>query len=342
MRIFWQFLSAILLYFYIKGNGIVLNSNVDTTNKPKQSVFSGLGASVGASAVITGGFGALSSVKRNGGIFKGGIPNAFRSTHELNNITRAFQKNCVLEGDTFVKRVKNSFNVNYAAAKNYGILSNADKALKDAEKQLAKYEKTNKLSLWQKIRKIDGDKLLANRNEAQSKLAGIKKNLEKGVDLSGVAKESLKDNFKATFKEELINPLNIAVVAISCVNRVRNEAIPVFKNESKIAGIKKAGEIVFKTAADTVSNAGFSTVFRWIGMRVGAIGGPVGIAVGGTIGDIVGSFFSNKFITKVFGEDKEKNAEQPKNEQVQPAQTNRNIYTAQRDNINFARRNIYA
>ena len=272
--------------------------NSTSTNKPKENVFSGLGASLGMSAVMTGGFGSVSSIKQYGGIGK-----TRKEVIELGKSIKNFKNNINPSQDTFVGKVKGKLLKDYAGAQEYEELKNLNKNYKKAEKELKKFQ-DGKKTLFQKLKKVDESVLQAKVDNAAEKLKSAKETLENGEVITKNTYTSFGGTVKSSFIKELRNPINIGIVAISCINRIKTEAVPVFENESKVAGIKKAGEILFKTAADTVSNAGFSVAFRWLGTAAGSIFGPAGGAIGGTVGDMVGSFFSNKFIAKIFGEDK--------------------------------------
>lgn len=266
-------------------------SNELTTNLPKQSIFKGMGTSLGISALMSGGFGAASSIKRNKGLI-----GAIKATNGFNGTVNSFLKNNTLKKDIFT--------TNYAAARNYEAISSAGKEAIKAAKKLDKFTKKGKLTLWQKFRGVTEETLKSNNLKAQENLADVTRKLEAGQDVSGVLSRTMGQNAGALFKQELLNPFNILFVAFSGFTRIKNEVLPTFKNEGKIAGIKKTVEVTFKTLADTISNASFSVVGRILGSTIGSIAGPIGRAVGGTLGDIIGSFFSNKFITKVFKEDK--------------------------------------
>lgn len=270
----------------------------ESVNLNRSSLASELGGSLAMSGVMTGGFGSLSAIKRGKGI-KGAI----EATRLNNETVNKFLKNVSADADSFTK--------SYAVAKNYEALTSAQKSAQKAKKAIDKINNNGgSATLWQRIKNLGKSseeitaKYAENAKDASENLRKITQGLDAGVDVSGVMAKSLKQNAGSLFKEELLNPLNLLITGMSAVGRIKDEALPAFKNEGFVAGVKKTVTVAAKTVADVFSNAGFSAAFRIAGSRIGMFFGPAGAAVGGLVGDIIGSFFSNKLIVKLFGEDK--------------------------------------
>lgn len=284
------------------------------TNSVSQEdkLFSGLGMSLGTSAVLSGGFGAVSAIKRNGGI-QAAIDDA-RATGATvpskGSIIKDFVNNKSLDGlDVFSKST--------IAAQNYD-------AFTQAQKNLARMTKiTNKKSGTTFFQKIKGaftheDYQLENTKALQAakdNLESIENNLKNGKaanamlqnQLNDVTKavqkgklSSIKANSASLFKSELKDPMGLLFSGITIMNGITSEAIPAFKNEGVVAGLKATGKAIAQGVTNFVSDAAFSTVFRQIGAAVGSALGPVGAAVGSMIGNTVGAFVSGKLVQKIF------------------------------------------
>ena len=267
------------------------------SNTKNEPLLKGFGTSLGFGAVMSGGFGSVSSIKTNKGL-KG----AFNQTKLSNNAINEFLKKNP-NADIFTR--------NYAAAKNYEEYSRLVKSAKKAQKTL-EAARNGKFSLWQRIKNLgkNSDDIIksykSTNDTAQQALKTAQKALKEGKEITSakILSQGLKANTKVLFKEELLNPINLLYAVTSTYSRIKEEAIPVFKEKGKIAGVKQVFISTGKSIADIVSNAGFSAVFRIIGSTVGKIFGPVGSAVGGFVGDLFGTFLSNKVICKIFKEDK--------------------------------------
>ena len=259
-------------------------NNVNTVTQ-KSSLLKDTVSGLGVNAVMTGGFGGVSCVKRNGGFSK-----AIESVKANNKVLENFASKLDPDMDVFTK--------NHVIAKNY---EEYTKAVKDLQKlkKLEDKQAAGKFDLFNKrakaIEKLKND---------ESALSDTVKNIENGTTAAKYKGVSLKSDVKGLFKEELLNPANVLIVGIGIISRVTSEVVPAFKEQGFKAGIKKLGSCIAKTAVDTVSNAGFSAVFRVLGSTALSFLGPVGRALGGTLGDMVGSIISSKIITKVFKEDK--------------------------------------
>ena len=259
-------------------------NNVNTIPQ-KSSLLKDTVSGLGVNAVMTGGFGGVSCVKRNGGFSK-----AIESVKANNKVLENFASKLDPDMDVFTK--------NHVIAKNYEEYTKAASQLQKLKKLEAK-QAAGKFDLFNKRAKAI-EKL---KNDEQA-LNDTVKNIENGTTAAKYKGVSLKSDVKGLFKEELLNPMNILFVGIGIVSRATSEVIPTFKEQGFKAGMKKLGSCIAKTAVDTVSNAGFSAVFRVLGSTALSFLGPVGRALGGTLGDMVGSIISSKIITKVFKEDK--------------------------------------
>ena len=254
--------------------------------------------SVAMSGVMTGGFGSLSSARRFG--IKGAV-----KTAKLNNETlRAFADKHK-DVDFFTK--------GYATARNYEELARA-------RKNFAKLEKITKsdsgITFFQKIKKAFTKKDYkainqANFNEANIflnggidekgvKIEGLESKLKKGIDVAEVTSKSLGKNIGSLFKSELKDPFGIFFAGTEIITRFTSQAIPAFKNEGFIAGMKETGKALAAGAATWVTDAGFSVGFRTVGAAIGSIIGPLGATVGSVIGNAIGGMLSCNLINKIF------------------------------------------
>lgn len=282
------------------------------SNTKNEPLLKGFGTSLGFGAVMSGGFGSVSSIKTNKGL-KGAFNQTRLSNYAINE---------------FLKKNPNTdiFTKNYAAAKNYEEYSRLVKSAKKAQKTLEAAQ-NGKFSLWQKIKNLgknpnDVLKSYESTNKtAQEALKTAQKSLKEGKEIAStkILSQGLKANTKALFTEELLAPINLLYAVISTYSRIKEEAIPVFKEKGKAEGIKQVFISTGKSIADIVSNAGFSAVFRIIGSTVGKIFGPVGSAVGGFVGDLFGTFLSSKMICKIFKENNkpEQNIQEAQKQPVQ-------------------------
>lgn len=259
-------------------------NNINTVPQ-KSSLLKDTASGLGMNAIITGGFGGVSCVKRNGGFNK-----AIESVKANNKVLENFASKLDPDMDVFTK--------NHVIAKNYEEYTKAASQLQKLKKLEAK-QAAGKFDLFNKrakaIEKLKNDK---------SALNDTVENIKNGNAAAKYKGVSLKSDVKGLFKEELLNPANVLIVGIGIISRATSEVIPAFKEQGFKAGMKKLGSCIAKTAVDTVSNAGFSAVFRVLGSTALSFLGPVGRALGGTLGDMVGSIISSKIITKVFKEDK--------------------------------------
>lgn len=259
-------------------------NNINTAPQ-KSSLLKDTASGLGMNAIITGGFGGVSCVKRNGGFSK-----AIESVKANNKVLENFASKLDPDMDVFTK--------NHVIAKNYEEYTKAASQLQKLKKLEAK-QAAGKFDLFNKrakaIQKLKNDK---------SALDDTVENIKNGNAAAKYKGVSLKSDVKGLFKEELLNPANVLIVGIGIISRATSEVIPAFKEQGFKAGMKKLGSCIAKTAVDTVSNAGFSAVFRVLGSTALSFLGPVGRALGGTLGDMVGSIISSKIITKVFKEDK--------------------------------------
>lgn len=285
-------------------------------NVSNEPFLKGFGASMGISAVLTGGFGGMSAL-RNAKYIKNAKINA-----ELpNKVVNAFLKNNKTSSDIFT--------TSYSAAKNCEAYSGYLKAFRKTNIAVEKLSKNGAPTFWQKITNIGksetrsiwqqiGDVFSSRNNaeiaqnirtrgeKAKQALQQAEAQLKAGEEIAAtkVLSNSLGKNLTSLFKEELLNPINLIYAAISTFSRIKNEAVPVFKEQGIAAGIKQTFISIGKSVADVFANAGFSAGFRIIGSTIGKFFGPIGSVIGGTIGDVFGTFLSSKLIMRLFGEDK--------------------------------------
>ncbi len=263
------------------------------------SLIGSAATSVAMSGVMTGGFGSLSSARRFG--INGAI-----KTAKLNNETlRAFADK---------HKDVDFFTRGYATARNYEELARAKKNFAKLKKIT---EKDSGITFFQKIKKVFTKKDYKAINEANFKEAdvllngakdktgkilseGLETKLKRGVDIAEVTSKSLGKNLGSLFKSELKDPFGIFFAGTEVVTRFASQAIPAFKNDGFIAGMKETGKALAAGAATFVTDAGFSVAFRTVGAAVGSIIGPLGAAVGSIVGNAIGGMLSCNLINKIF------------------------------------------
>ncbi len=281
-------------------------------NIQNDKFFSDLVGSMGTSAVITGGFGSVAAIKSARAAKK------VLKTQSASEIIKEFIKKNNANADSFTKSI--------AMAKNYEKYRDALKSASKAQKALNKM-KNGKPTIFQRLLNIGKSsdnivkKYTARNAEASKVLNDFTAKLKNGEEILGtkvvgrkevslnVLDKSLSQNLKGQFKDVMFNPMNLLYAASTIFMRIKDEAIPVFKEKGTAEGIKQVGISTAKSLADVTSNLGFSLLFRTLGTRIGALITPVAPAaasIGGLIGDMFGTFVSNKIITKAFGEDKPK------------------------------------
>ncbi|MBR5304710.1 MAG: hypothetical protein IKU37_07790 [Candidatus Gastranaerophilales bacterium] len=263
-----------------------------TTATQRTNMFSGIGASLTLSAAMTGGFGSISSIKRNG--FKGAIDAAKKN----NDAVRAVFKDGANAADVFTRGI--------ATAQNYEQISDARKAFE----KLKKFENGDKITCWQKIKKIftqkDYEKINQTMfNEAKEKLTnaagnGVEDLLKKGTDVSGVVAKGFKGNMTSLLKNEASQKSNFVFAGLEIISRFTSEALPTFKNEGFMAGMKATGKAVLAGVASWAGDVGLSLVFRTVGATIGSFFGPLGAKIGDTIGTLAGGVVSNNLVQKIF------------------------------------------
>lgn len=292
-----------------------MSSEVTTATK-KTNMLTGVGPSLAMSAAMTGGFGSISSVKRNG--FKGAIDAAKKN----NEAVRAVFKDSANAADVFTRGI--------ATAQNYEQISDARKAYE----KLKKFENGDKITCWQKIKKIFTKKDYAKINqtmfdEAKGRLTnaagnGVEDLLKKGTDVSGVIAKGFKGNMTSLLKNEASQKSNFVFAGLEAISRFTSEALPTFKNEGFMAGMKATGKAVLAGVASWVGDVGLSLVFRTAGAAIGSFFGPLGAKIGDTIGTLVGGVVSNNLVQKIFPVKEQAqeiaNAPQEISQEVQQAQ----------------------
>ena len=227
-----------------------------------------LSSALASSAVMSGGFGSLSAIRRNRG-----IENAIKQTIANNRtVKEAFGEMSL--GDRFVK--------NATMGKTYG-------EYVDAQKKVVKLNKIkdSKLPSWlQKIfhpftdvKDIDGEIIKAEK--ARKVVDDNLKNLNK---LEITPKDFTK-NMGKTFKSEFKDPLGIFFAFTETATRFTSQALPAFKNEGFIAGMKETGKALMAGTMTLVTDAGLSVAFRTIGATIGGFLGPLGASIGSIVGN---------------------------------------------------------
>ncbi len=253
----------------------------------QNSILSNATSAIASSAVMSGGFGSLSAVKRYG--VKGAIKKA-----QLNSetIKEFLKKNN--EGDVFTR--------GYVTARNYEELASAGK-------RLAKFEKiTSKKSgvtFFQKIKQIFTKKdykaiNLEKFNDAKKAADTIEIQLKNGVDVAKVASKGTAKSLKGLFKSELKDPFGIFFAGTEFVERFTTQALPAFKEKGVVEGLKETGKALAAGVATWAADAGLSVAFRTAGAAVGSFLGPIGAHVGSIIGNAVGGMLSWSLVEKIF------------------------------------------
>lgn len=165
------------------------------------------------------------------------------------------------------------------------------------EKQIARLDETGKLPFGEKIKNI----FRKNKVDTQSYKAKLNNKAQKLSATGGLeAAKTFRQSTKGLLKSELKDPMGIFFAATETFSRISAEAIPAFKNEGVIAGLKATGKALVAGVATWITDAGFSVVFRTVGATVGSVFGPVGSAIGSLVGNAVGGLLSCKLVQKIF------------------------------------------
>ena len=255
----------------------------------KSNFASEVGVNVAFGGVLSGGFGSLSSVRKHGGIKK-----AIQATKENNKVLKAYKE--TLNGDVFLKNLKTSYN--------YQEYTSLAKKQARIQRKIDK----NSISLFDKFKNIfKKDKITLGTLKKEANVAFEKmEQLKSGKSISEVAikhldnAQSVTQAAKGLFKSELKDPFGMIFAFTETAGRFTSTAIPAFKNEGFIAGLKATFDAVAAGVATFVSDAGLSVVFRTLGATAGAVFGPCGSAVGSFIGNSIGGLLSCKLIQKTF------------------------------------------
>ena len=281
----------------------------------QNSILSNATSAIASSALMTGGFGSLSAVKRYG--VSGAVKNA-----KLNSdiVKKFLEKN--KEGDFFTR--------GYATARNY-------EELASARKNLAKFEKiTGKKSgvtFFQKIKQVftqkDYKKINLEKLDEDKKLLkgpdGIEQKLLKGVDVAQITSKSFKKGVGGLFKKELKDPFGIFFAGTEFVERFTTQALPAFKEKGVAEGLKETGKALAAGVATWAADAGLSVAFRTAGAAVGSFLGPIGAHVGSIIGNAVGGMLSWSLVEKIFPKnDKQEESQIAQTEEPQAQNANLN------------------
>ncbi len=101
--------------------------------------------------------------------------------------------------------------------------------------------------------------------------------------------------------QELKDPFGLVNLAMCLGSRITSEAIPAFKEEGAIQGIKATGKAIVAGFAAYFGDVGFSVAFRKLGAIAGfAVAGNAGAGVGSFIGNLAGGIVSNAIVQKIF------------------------------------------
>ena len=299
---------------------------------------------------ITTGFGALTSVKRNGGVKK--------AVEEL----KTLRKMGIDYNDALKQTHKDIFSRSIAVADNYEIYKNA---LKEQHK-LAKLVKKGSIGLIDKVKNqfkklpfVKGEQVTLetiskNSDSAKEKFELIEADIKKGVDVAAkeASEEAAKDGAKAVIKtggettakagllsttknlflKEIKSPLTIGLTVISSLPEFFGKVVPKYKEEGAKEGLKETGKWGLKVGADLFSFAAGGAIGRTVGAIIGNFLCPfVGAGVGGAVGSMIGAMFLGsktlKAVEKITGEDEKQSSEE--NELQTEQNKNQNIQTAQ-------------
>ena len=274
-----------------------MSGEIPTTKKPY--LLDGLGTNLAFSGIMSGGFGSITAIKNHGGI-KGAI----KATKENNAALRAFKDKIAPTNDKFTTNLKTAYN--------YQEYTRLAKQKAKLEKKIARCG--DKLPFFEKVKNIfrkteDNLDVAKYKSNMQSIIDDIdikKSTLEAGENISSdVTKflssaSDIKSATKGLFKAELKDPFGLFFAGTEVVTRFTQQAIPAFKNEGFIAGLKETAKALGAGVATWFTDAGFSVALRNIGATVGAFAGPVGSAIGSFVGNIIGGFLSNKLIQTIF------------------------------------------
>lgn len=253
-------------------------------------------ASYLAFPVVTTGAGAVGAIKRNHG-----IKNALEACRKAD-----FKKmQGILEGDCFTKAG--------ALAENYEkyrqLSKNASKLAKKAAKEnISVFQRFLNLFRSQD-KKVTLDTIKERSKEATKSLNSADAALKNGKLLvEEAAERGLKNNAKKLFKNEVKNPIVIAMTAIEAIPEITGKIIPTFKEKGFVEGLKQTGKSLLKIGSNFVSYAAGSALGRLVGSAIGTVICPgAGSAIGAKIGDMIGSMFIGskvtKAVNKVVGDD---------------------------------------
>ncbi len=282
----------------------------------QNQVQSSLASDLKTTAMFSAAFpavGAVSSVVRNRG-----IKNAVAAL-ELENFKKLNLTLKQNNTDIFTKGIKLS--------EQYDIVKNATKEAKKQARNLAKANKKGwDISKVEKFKEATSKADLAQKNldTVNDALENGKLLTKNGGEILSVAANSTKGTMGKTvknlFKSEMKNKFVLGITVLAALPRIKEDVIPAFKEKGVIEGIKATGKVIARTAADFVSNAGFSAVGRAVGTALGSVVPGAGNVVGGMLGDAIGSCISIRLTSKIFDKDKSKASSQI-SQAEQPTQT---------------------
>lgn len=276
-----------------------VNSTNVQTQVNKSNFGAELGTSIAFSGIMSGGFGSITAVKNH-------KKDVFKVTKANSQVLKAYADKIAPTHDTFTKNLKVSYN--------YQDYTRLAKQTAKANRKLEKLKNATQLPFFEKIKNLfrkkenkldlDGYKTKLRNigktfDEAQDKLkAGKSISNEVLSHLDNV--NDIKKATKGLFKSELKDPFGLFFAGTEMVSRFTTQALPAFKNEGFIAGLKETGKAIAAGGMTLVADAGLSVVFRSLGATVGGFLGPLGASIGSMVGNAIGGMVSNTLVQKIF------------------------------------------
>ena len=280
------------------------------SNEQVQQSAASTAASYLAFPVITTGAGAIGSIKRNHGI-KQALSACRKSDFK--------KMQGVLDGDCFTKA--------NALAENYDKYKDLSKKVSKLDKKVGK----GKLSLTQRFfnlfrkqdKKVTFEDISKQFEDAKIAKSSAEATLSSGKLLvEEAAERGLKNNAKKFFKNEIKNPIVIAMTALEALPEITGKIVPTFKEKGFVEGLKQTGKSILKIGSNFLSYAAGSALGRLVGGAIGTIICPgAGSAVGAKVGDMLGSMLIGSNVTKVVNKVIGENESEANKQQTQIAQT---------------------
>jgi len=265
----------------------------------QNNIGSTVGGAFTSSAIMTGGFGGITALKNH-------RKDVFKATKANNELLKAYADKIAPTHDTFTKNLK--------VAYNYQDYTRLAKQTAKANRKLEKLKNATELPFFEKIKnffrkkenKLDLNGYKAKLKNVGTTFADAQDKLKAGKSISNEVLSHLDDvndikkATKGLFKSELKDPLGILCAVGETVSRFTSQAIPAFKNEGVVAGLKETGKALLAGGATFVTDIGLSVVFRTIGATIGGFLGPLGASIGSIVGNAVGGMMSNTLVQKIF------------------------------------------